>query len=138
MSMALVTSLRTSRMQTIVTAAGANARLRFYTGARPTATAGAGALPAATGTLLATLIGGTTIGTVTNGVLDWDEAGFTQTASGHVNGTPGYVRIETSGGVAVADIDLNGSAPSFTFTGTIATGQNVSLSALTLTEPHAT
>lgn len=133
-ALSFVTSLRQSRCQAIVTAAGANAVVRLYSGTKPTTTAGAGTLPAATGTLLATLTAGTTVGTCTAGVLDFDEASFTQTSSGHVAGTPGYIRVLTSGSVAIADIDVCGSAPCLTFTGTVATGQNVTLTSITFTE----
>ena len=69
--------------------------------------------------------------------LDWDEAGITQTNSSHVTGTPTFARLETSGGTAILDIDFGGSAPTWTFTGTVVTGQNIAATALVFTAPHA-
>jgi hypothetical protein len=131
------TPLRTSRAQAVITDAGAAAKLRIYSGTRPAATPGAGALPAATGTLLATLTFGSVIGTAAAGAIDWDEAGATQTNSAHVNGTPGWARIEQSGGTAVMDIDIAAGAGNWQFTGTVANGQNVVLTSLVLTDGNA-
>ena len=128
------TPTRNARCTAIVTQAGSAAVFEVRSGAKPTATAGAATLPTATGTLLATITAGSTIGTCTNGVLDIDEAGTTQTSASHVSGTPGHLRLKTSGGTAIMDIDVCGSAPCWTFTGTVATGQNVTLTTLTLTE----
>lgn len=133
-ALSFVTSLRNSRCSAIVTAAGTNAVVRLYSGTKPTTTAGAGTLPTATGTLLATLTAGTSLGTCTSGVLTFDTASFTQTASSHVAGTPGYIRVSTSSATAIADIDVCGTAPCLTFTGTVATGQNVTLTGITFTE----
>lgn len=129
-----VTSLRQSRCQQIVTALGANAVFEVRSGASPTTTAGAATLPTATGTLLATLTAGTTVGTCTAGSLDFDEASFTQNALSHVAGTMGYLRAKTSGGTAIADFDICGSAPCFTASGAVVTGQNVTLTALVWNE----
>lgn len=132
MALSFTTAVRTSRAQAVITAAGASAKLKIYSGTRP-----ASANVAATGTLLATITFGTTIGTATSATLDWDEAGASQTSSSHVSGTPGYARLETSGGTAILDIDINGSAPTWTFTGTVATNQNVTLTSLLFTEGNA-
>ena len=129
-----VTSLRQSRCSQIVSALGANAVFEVRSGTAPTTTAGAGTLPAATGTLLATLTAGSTVGTCTAASLDFDEASFTQTAGSHVSGTPGYVRAKTSGGTAIIDFEVCGTAPCFTFTGTVVTGQNVTVTTLVWTE----
>lgn len=133
-ALSFVTSLRQARCQAIVTAAGANAVVEGRTGSKPATTPGAGALPAASGTLLATLTAGTVLGTCTAGSLDFDEASFTQTAGSHVAGTPGHFRLKTSGGTAIADIDVCGSAPCLTFTGTVATGQTVTLTNIVFAE----
>lgn len=124
MSASFSTSLRTAIAQAIITAAGANAKLKLYNGTKPSS------LGAPSGTLLATLTAGTVLGTAGSGSLDFDEASFTQTNSSHVAGTPTFVRIETSGGTAVADIDIGAGAGNFQFTGTVATGQNVTLTNL--------
>jgi hypothetical protein len=130
-AMSLATASRQALCQSIVTAAGSGARKQLYTSTRPSS-----ANVAATGTLLATISFGTTIGTCTGGVLTFDTGGATQTASSHVAGTPGYVRITTSGGTAIYDIDICGAAPCVTFTGNVATGQNITLTGLTLTMPN--
>lgn len=129
MALAFSTTLRTARAQAIVTAAGANAKMKFYDGTRP-----ASGAATTTQTLLATLVAGTTIGTAASGALDFDEASFTQTNSSHVNGTPTWVRITTSADVFVADLSIPAD---MTFSGTIANGVNVTLNASTITEGSA-
>lgn len=125
----LRTSARTAMAQGIITDAGNGALLRFYNGATPAA------LGAPAGTLLGTCTWtGVPIGAAVSGAIDIDEAGATQVAANHVAGTPTFVRILTSGGAVVADLELNAG---WTWTGAIATGQNIVLSALLLTMPHA-
>lgn len=124
------TTLRTALIQAIITAAGANPKGKLYNGAFPAA------LGAPAGTLLATVTFGSVLGVATAGVLDFDES-VTQTNSSHVNGTPTFMRIETSGGTPVLDIDFNGSAPTLVFTGTVTNGQNITLTSLTFTAPQA-
>lgn len=121
------TAVRTAQVQAIITAAGAGAKLKAYSGALP----GSGA-PA--GTLLATLTGGATIGTATSGVLNWDEAGFTQSNASHVTGTATYFRLEDSTGTFVWQFDL---AAGSTLTGTITTGVDVTFNASTTTAGNA-
>ena len=124
MSLGLSTTLRTTRATDIVTALGANAKIKFYNGTQP-ATGGTAT------TLLGTLIGGASvIGTVTSGVLTF--GAVTQTNSSHVSGTPTWVRFTTSADVFVADINIG--AGGMTFTGTIATGVDITLGASTITE----
>ena len=125
----LSTDVRNDTVQAIITRAGASAKLKFYNGALPTG----GGTPA--GTLLATMTGpGTVIGTATGGVLDWDEAGFTQNNATHVTGTPTFVRLTTSADAFVADFDLSvGSS----FTGTITTGVDITFNASTVTAGNA-
>ena len=121
------TTVRTAQVQAIIDAAGSGAKLKFYNGTLP----GSGT---PTGTLLATLTGSTTIGTASNGTLNWDEAGFTQTNSSHVNGTPTYARLETSAGAFVFQFDLSSGS---SFTGTIANGVDVTFNASTTTAGNA-
>lgn len=121
-------ALRTDWVQSIITRAGANARVKLYNGTRPAT----GGTPA--GTLLATLISGAVLGTATNGVLDWDEANFTQTNTNHVAGTPTWLRVETSAGVFVADFGIPADA---TFSGSVINGVNVALNPSTVTAPNA-
>jgi len=129
MALALSTTLRTARAQAIITAAGASAKLKFYDGTRPATGAAV-----TTQTLLATLVFGTTIGTAGSAAIDFDEAGVTQTNSGHVAGTPTWVRLTTSADDFVADLSIPAD---MTFSGTIATGVDVTLNASTLTEGNA-
>lgn len=127
MSLSLRASARTAMISALIADAGASAKLKLYNGAKP-ATLGAPA-----GTLLATLTFGSVIGSASAGALDWDEAGATQSNGSHVAGTPTFARITTSGDVAVADIDIGAGAGNWQFSGTVATGQNVTLSSLAWT-----
>lgn len=126
MALSFSTTLRDARSTAIVTAAGASAKIKFYNGTRPATGAAAG------GTLLATLVGGTTIGTVSAQVLTF--GAVTQTNSAHVSGTPTWVRITTSADVFVADLSIG---TDMTFAGTIATGVDITLSTTTITEGNA-
>lgn len=125
MATVLSTTVRTAQVQDIITAAGASAKLKLYNGAMPSA----GGTPA--GTLLATLIGSTTIGTASAGVLNWDEAGFTQSNATHVTGTATFARLTTSGDAFVMDTD------DATVTGTITTGVDVTFNTSTTTAGNA-
>jgi hypothetical protein len=120
--------LRNAWITGIINTAGANARIRLYNGARPAT----GGTP--TGTLLATLVMGTLLGNAVNGVLDFDEASMTQTNTGHVNGTPTWLRIEKSGGTFVADLSIPADA---TFSGSVVNGVNITLNPSTITAPNA-
>lgn len=126
MALGLVTSLRTTRATDIVIALGASAKMKFYNGTQP-ATGGTAT------TLLGTLIGGSVIGTVTSGVLTFGSV--TQTNSSHVSGTPTWVRFTTSADAFVADINIGSGG--MAFTGTIATGVDITLGASTITEGNA-
>jgi hypothetical protein len=126
MALGLATTLRTTRADAIVTAIGANGKIKFYNGTQP-ATGGTAT------TLLATLVGGSVIGTVTSGVLTLGSV--TQTNANHVSGTPTWVRFTTSADAFVADINIG--AGGMTFTGTIATGVDITLGASTITEGNA-
>ncbi len=125
------TTVRTALAQAIITAAGAGAKLKFYNGSVPAAVA------TATGTLLASGAFGSVIGTAGSGAIDFDEAGFTQTSSGFVAGTPTYCDITTSADVVVQRVELN-VTDGWTFTGAVAVSQNLTLTSLTATMPGAT
>lgn len=129
MTMGLSTSLRNTRAQDIITAAGAGAKFKFYDGTRPAT--GAATI---TQTLLATLIGGAAIGTASSGVINFDEASFTQTAASHVTGTPTWLRLTTSADVFVADFSIPGDVA---YSGTIVNGTPIPFNASTLTEGNA-
>lgn len=129
MALRLATTLRTTRSTDIVTAAGSSAKLKFYNGTVPAT----GGTPA--GTLLATLTFGATLGTVSAGVLTLGSV--SQTNASHAAGTPTFARITTSADAFVADIDIGAGAGNMTFSGTIATGTDISLNASTITEGNA-
>lgn len=130
MTLRLSTTLRTTRATDIITAAGAAAKMKFWNGTKP---ASFGTTPG--GTLLGTLTFGSVIGTSSSGVLTFGSV--TQSNGSHVNGTPTFVTIETSGGTVVADLDIGGGAGNMQFTGTIATGTDITLNASTITEGNA-
>lgn len=126
MALSLSPTLRSARAAANITAAGANAKLKFYNGARPAT----GAAPA--GTLLATLVFGATIGAEASQVVTLGPV--TQTNANHVAGTPTWARLTTSADVFVADLSIPAD---LTFAGTVATGVDVILGATTITEPNA-
>jgi hypothetical protein len=125
------TALRTAIVGAIVTQAGSGAKLKFYSGTRPSGVAAVGGGT----TLLGTVTLSTTIGTTSSGAIDWDEAGATQSNGSHVSGTPTFVDLTTSGDTVLFRTDLGGG--SWTFTGSIATGQNITLSSLVTTAGNA-
>ena len=119
------TTLRTTRAGDIVTAAGTNPKIKFYTGTESLTPAG---------TLLATLTVTGALGTASSGAIDINEA-VTQTNSSHVAGAPTFALITTSADVAVATLLIG---TDLTFSGTIATGVNVTLTPpCTITEGNA-
>ena len=120
------TATRSSRLTAVVTEAGASAKMKFYNGTQP-ATGGTAT------TLLATLTFGANIGTVTSGVLTLGSV--SQTNSSHVAGTPTWVRITDSSDAFIADINIGSGG--MTFSGTIATGVDITLNASTITEGNA-
>ena len=71
---------------------------------------------------------------VSAGVLTFDAANYTQTNSSHVNGTPTYMSLQTSGGTRVYEL---GTSDGLTFTGTIQNGVDISRGAWTWTAPDA-
>lgn len=129
MTVGLSLATRTALAQAIITQAGANARFKLYNGTRP-ATGGAITVQQ----LLATLIMGAVLGTATNGAIDVDEASMTQNAANHLNGTPTWLRLETSAGVFVADFSIPADA---TFSGSVSTNVNITMGSSTLTMPNA-
>lgn len=119
------TTLRTSRAQAIVNAAGTNPKIKFYTGTESLTPAG---------TLLATLNITGALGSAASGVIDVNET-VTQTNSSHVAGTPTFALITTSADVAIATLAIPSN---MTFSGTVATGVDVTLTApCTFTEGNA-
>lgn len=127
MALSFSTALRTNRANSIVTEVGSAGTMKFYTGTRP---ASLGVITSQT--LLATLTFTGNVGTVSNGVLTF--GAVSQNNSNHVNGTPTWVRISKSDNTPVMDIDVGSGVGNMQFTGTIATGVNITLNASTLTE----
>ena len=85
--------------------------------------------------LLATLTAdGTPSISVTAGVLTFDAANYTQSNASHVNGTPTYMSLTTSGGTRVYEL---GTSDGLTFTGTIQNGVDIARGAWTWTAPDA-
>lgn len=125
------TAVRTAIVGALVTQAGASAKLKFYSGTRPSGIAAVGAGT----TLLGTVVLGASIGTTGAGAIDWDEASATQTNTSHVSGTPTFVDLTTSADTVLFRTDLG--AGSWTFTGSIAAGQNITLSSLVTTAGNA-
>lgn len=123
--MKLTTALRNTRANDIITAAGTNPKLKYYTGTESLTPAG---------TLLATLNVTGNLGTATGGVIDVNET-VTQSNGSHVAGTPTFILITTSADVAVATLLIGTDA---TFTGTVATGVDIAVTAgATITEGNA-
>lgn len=127
----ILTADRTAMAQALITAWGSGVKIKLYNGAMPTD------LGAPGGTLLATLTNSGPIGTASAGAIDIDEAGFTQSNGSHVNGTPTFARITTSGDVAKMDIAIGAGTDEWDFTGTVANGQNVTLTGLSIVMPNA-
>lgn len=129
-------TVQSARATATNTAVGTSGLLNFYTGTKP-----ADASVTATGTLLASGTCASTFGTVTNGVSGGASAYLTAGAitmsNGVATGTPGYVRVSTSAGVGVVDLDCGatGSGASVIVTpNTITSGAPVSVSSCVITE----
>lgn len=114
--MKLTTALRNTIVSNIITAAGTNPKLKYYTGTESLTPAG---------TLLATLTITGALGTATSGVIDFNET-VTQSNGSHVAGTPTFILITTSADAAVGTLLIGTDA---TFTGTVATGVDISITA---------
>lgn len=119
------TTLRTSRAQAIIDAAGTNPKIKWYTGTESLTPAG---------TLLATQNVTGALGTASGGVIDFNEA-VTQNNANHVAGTPTFALVTTSADVAVATLLI---PTDVAFSGTVATDVDVTLTApCTITEGNA-
>lgn len=130
--MRILTATRTALAQALITACGSSATIKAYDGTVPTD------LGTPAGTLLATGTFGATIGTATAGAVDIDEAGISQTNSGHVTGTPTFWRISTSAAAAIIDIEVGGGAGQWTNSGGVVNGVDVTFTGLSIVIPHAT
>lgn len=127
MALGYETTLRNTRLNAITTAAGANALLRLYSGARP-ATGGA------TTTLLAELTCGATFAPAASaGVLTLNA--ITQDPSANATGTATWFRLVTSGGSFVLDGSVATSGSDMNLISTsIVVGQPVSITSFTITD----
>lgn len=114
-------TIRNARQTAVVTEAGASAQIKLYNGTRP---ASGGAVT--TQTLIADLVGGATLGTVSAGVLTMNA--ITSDASANNSGTPTWVRVFKSDGTTwVGDFDVSGFPA-------CAAGYSVGITSWTITE----
>lgn len=127
-----LTSDRTAMAQALITAWGSGVKLKAYDGAMPTN------LGTPAGLLLATFTNAGPIGTATSGAIVLDVAGFAQTNSSHVSGTPTFIRITSSDDAARMDIPIGTDADEWEFTGAVVTGTDVALPSLSIVMPNAT
>lgn len=137
MSISYATTARNARMSALVTALGASAQMRFYSGTKPTPATWSNATAALASVVFGTDVtaaNGGTAGGVSNGTLTF--GGYTQTSSGFTAGTPTWVALVTSGNVCVAIVDIGSGSANIQFTGSIATGQNITGS-LSITDGNA-
>lgn len=118
------TAAKAAALNARITLLGATATLELWNGAKPAS------LGAPAGTKLATLNLPNPAGSVSGAVLTY--GAYTQTNASHVAGTPTFVREKDSSGNVVSDTDIGAGSGNFQFTGTIATGQNIT-GTLTLT-----
>jgi hypothetical protein len=112
--------------QSIITRAGASARLRWCDGPKPSV---GGALTVANRTLSLDVCG-TVLGTVASGAVDITESSITQNPSTNLDGTPTFVQVETSAGVYVGDIDIGAAPNNWTIAGSIKAGESKTLTNL--------
>jgi hypothetical protein len=132
MAIGYVTTLRTTRMNALVTdidsGAGAGT-LTIYSGTRP-ATGGTET------TVLAVLTLSDPCGSVTNGVLTF--SAITDDASANATGTASWARLKDSDGNAAADMSVGTSGADINFDSvSFVAGGNVSVTSLTITEGNA-
>lgn len=121
MSSAFKSATVSARLQVIVDSVGANAQIKLYNGSRP---ASGGTISGQT--LIAELVCGATLGTVSGSALTFNT--ITQDSSANATGTPTWCRILRSDGVTwEADFDLS-SFPACT------SGQPVSITSFVVNE----
>src|SRR5574338_608241 len=126
MALGYAAALRNSRLQAIVDLAGANAKVRIYSGSRP-ATGGTAT------TQLAELTCGATLGTISTGVLTF--GAITQDTSADASGTASWFRVVKSDGTThVMDGSCGTSGSDMNMvTTSVTAGQPVSISSWTIT-----
>jgi hypothetical protein len=121
------TAVRNARLSAIATALGSGGTLKFYTGSSP------GVSVSATGTLLSTVTA------VVGGPPSGGTMAITATPdpSNAASGTPGYGRLATSGGTAIADCTAAVGSGEINFSGTISLGGTTTDSSFVITEGNA-
>lgn len=130
MTIGMSTALRNARLDAITTAAGANAKLRIYSGTRP-ATGGTAT------TLLAELTCNATFAAAASGGVLTLNA-ITADSSADATGTATWARLVTSGGTFVLDMDVGTSGSDLNLNSTaISSGATVSVTSATLTDGNA-
>lgn len=131
MTIGMSTALRNARLDAITTAAGANAKLRLYSGTRP-ATGGTAT------TLLAELTCGATFApAASGGVLTLNA--ITSDSSADASGTATWARLVKSDGTThVMDMDVGTSGADLNMnSNVISAGASVAITSATLTEANA-
>lgn len=131
MTIGMSTALRNARLDAITTAAGANAKLRLYSGTRP-ATGGTAT------TLLAELTCGATFApAASGGVLTLNA--ITSDSSADASGTATWARLVKSDGTThVMDMDVGTSGADLNMnSNVISAGASVAITGATLTEANA-
>ncbi|WP_423192988.1 hypothetical protein [Cupriavidus sp. H18C2] len=129
MTIGMSAALRNARLDAITTAAGANAKLRLYSGTRP-ATGGAAT------TLLAELTCGATLApAASGGVLTLNA--ITSDTSADASGTATWARLVKSDNTFVMDMDVGTSGADLNMnSNVISAGAAVAITGATLTEAN--
>jgi hypothetical protein len=130
MTIGMSPALRNARLDAITTAAGANAKLRLYSGTRP-ATGGTAT------TLLAELTCGATLApAASGGVLTLNA--ITSDSSADASGTATWARLVKSDNTFVMDMDVGTSGADLNMnSNVISAGAAVAITGATLTEANA-
>lgn len=131
MTISFSAALRTARLNAIVTAAGAGAKLRIYDGTKPAAGAALSG-----NTLLAEFTLGATLGTALGATLTF---GAVSNVNGSATGTPTWFRIVLSDGTTfLMDGTAGGAGSDLVLSpAAITSGQPVSISSMTISEANA-
>lgn len=118
--------MRNASLAAYVAQLGGNAIAEFWNGAKPAnqgTPAGSKLATTTFGSAAITDANGGAAGGINAGVLTF--GGFTQNSANHVNGTPTFVRLRKSDLTAAVDIDIGTGSGNIQFSGTIATGTNL-------------
>jgi hypothetical protein len=130
MTIGMSPALRNARLDAITTAAGANAKLRLYSGTRP-ATGGTAT------TLLAELTCGATLAPAASGGALTLNA-ITSDSSADASGTATWARLVKSDNTFVMDMDVGTSGADLNMnSNVISAGAAVAITGATLTEANA-